>query len=162
VSRAKFRWSNSRYSGIVSAAVFGKWLTSLPDTNPATVVEHAANRKSPAHKLFNWDDSAAAREFRLTQARLILGSFVIETEIVSGKSKKPRSISVPYISRSAPGLYEITTDAMRIPEKRDFMLSQALAEVKRWRRRYANLSELAVVFAALDEVQARTTRKRAG
>ena len=111
--------------------------------------------------MFNWDDSTAAREFRLLQARLILGSFVIETEVTS-KSGSSKSIEVPFVSRSGPGLYEITTRAMKTPDKRDFILQEALSEMKRLRRRYASLSELALVFAAMDEVETRVTRRRRG
>jgi hypothetical protein len=160
MSRAKYRWSNARFSALVPANVFGRWLKKLPDTNPATIVDHAANPRSPAHGLFNWDDSTAAREYRLVQARVILGSFVIETEVTT-KGREPRNIEVPFVSRSAPGLYEITTRAMRSPDKRDFILRSALAELKRFRSRYANLSELALVFAAMDEVETRAVRKRA-
>lgn len=154
----KFRWAQPRFEALVPAKKFGQFLTSLPDQNPATIVEAASDRKSPAHKLFQWDDSVAAREHRLTQARLLLGSFVIETEIASSKGT-PKVIDVPFVSRAAPGSYEITTRALKVTAKRDFMLREALQEANRWRRRYANLNELAIVFSAMDEVQGRVQRR---
>ena len=160
MSAPKYRWTNPRFGAVVPAATFGRWLTRLPDQNPATIVDQAADPKSPAHALFEWNDSTAAREHRLVQARVILGSFVIETEVTT-KGRKSREIEVPFVSRSAPGSYEITTRAMRTPEKRDFIVREALAEANRWRRRYSHLSELALVFSAMDEVSARVTRKRA-
>lgn len=155
----KYRWASRRYEAIVPARTFGQWLTALPDQNPVTVVEQAASPRSPAHKLFEWDNTRAAQQHRLSQARVILGSFVIETEIIS-PGKRTRTISIPYVSRSAPGMYEITSLALRQPGKRDFMLNEALKEAKRWRRRYADLSELSIVFSALDEIESRTTRRR--
>lgn len=155
----KYRWAQPRFESLVPARQFGPWLNGLPDRNPATIVAQAASPRSPAHKLFQWDDTLAAREHRLNQARVLLGSFVIETEVTMS-GRKSRVIAVPYVSRSARGQYEITTEAMREPDKRDFMLGEALKEGKRWRRRYADLSELAVVFASMDEVDARVTRRR--
>lgn len=160
MSAPKYRWTNPRFGAVVPASRFGRWLSRLPDQNPATIVESAADPSSPAHGLFEWDDSRAAREHRLVQARVILGSFVIETEVTT-KGKKTRDIEVPFVSRSAPGSYEITTRAMRTPEKRDFIVREALSEAQRWRRRYSHLSELALVFSAMDEVSARVSRKRA-
>ena len=160
MSAPKYRWSQQKYETIVPAKKFGPWLTKLPDQNPSTIVEEASSPKSPAHKLFEWDDTAAGREFRLLQARIILGSFVIETEVTT-KGKSVKWVDVPYVSRAAPGQYEITTHAMKAPDKRDFILREALSEMKRWRRRYASLSDLAVVFAAMDEVDTRVSRRRA-
>lgn len=160
MSAPKYRWSNPRFGAVVPAATFGKWLTKLPDQNPATIVDKAADPKSPAHKLFQWDDSLAAREHRMVTARIILGSFVIETEVTS-RGKKSHQIEVPFVSRAAPGSYEITMRAMRTPEKRAFIVREALSEAQRWRRRYSHLSELALVFSAMDEVAARVSRKRA-
>ena len=160
MSAQKFRWSQPKYEAVVPAKQFGPWLTRLPDQNPATIVEAAADRKSPAHRLFQWDESLAAQEYRLLQARIILGSFVIETEVTT-KGRGVKWIDVPYISRSAPGQYEVTHKAMKTPDKRDFILKEALREFKRLRTRYANLSDLAVVFAAMDEVETRVSRRRA-
>jgi len=155
----KYRWSNKTFEHLVPARTFGKWLTKLPNQNPVTLVEQASKPRSPAHKLFEWDDTIAAREYRLVRARVLLGSFVIETEVTTSKGET-KLIDVPYVSRSAPGRYEITTKAMKNPERRDFILQEAIAEFKRLRTRYANLSELALIFAAMDEVETRTNRRR--
>jgi hypothetical protein len=159
VKRAKFRWTQGRLESICPARAFGTWLTTLADQNPSTVVEGAADRRSPAHGLFEWDDSTAAREHRLVQARILLGSFVIET-YVTNKANKPRLINVPYVTRSGPGTYEVTATAMREDVKRDFILGEALRQAKHWRRRYASLSEFSLVYSALDEVESRVTRRK--
>lgn len=156
----RYQWTNKSYEAKVSAAVFGEWLERLPDKNPETIVKHAQASKSPAHRLFTWSDTQAAREFRLIQARMLLGSFVIET-IVTTKGRKDKTIIAPYVSRCAPGHYEVTTVAMGVSKKRQFMLAAALKQLNRWRQRYAALSELAVVFSAIDEVDAQNKRRRA-
>jgi hypothetical protein len=153
-----YRWSNKGLESIVPAKTFGKWLKALPNQNPKTIVEEASNPESPAHDLFEWDDSKAANEYRLVRARVLLGSFIIETEITTIKNKK-KIIDVPFVTRSAPGKYEITSKAMKDIDKRDFILQEALAEFRRLRTRYSHLSELALVFAAMDEVEVLRKRK---
>ena len=157
---SRYHWTNKSYAAKVPAETFGKWLEGLPNRNPETLVANAKSPRSPAHALFSWDDKDAAGEFRLIQARLLLGSFVIETVITATKNTKEHIVVAPFVTRAAPGQYEITTVAMRDDKKRAFMLSEALRQLRRLKRRYAALSELAVVFSALDAVEARQARKR--
>jgi hypothetical protein len=42
MSGPKYRWSNPRFESVVPAPTFGRWLTKLPDQNPATIVKEAA------------------------------------------------------------------------------------------------------------------------
>jgi hypothetical protein len=49
--------------------------------DPETVVAAAENVKSPLHHLFTWDDSEAARQWRLEQARSIIRLVRIEVKI---------------------------------------------------------------------------------
>lgn len=157
--KTKYRWTQNNLEAVVSAKDFGPWLESLPDRNPETIVQAASKRNSPAHRLFIWSDARAALEQRLTRARVLLGSFVIEVEVTIPK-RAPRMIEVPFVTRSAPGSYEITVEAMKEPDKRRFILQEALKELSRLRRRYAHLSELAVVFTALDKVETSVAKKR--
>ena len=52
MSAPKYRWTNPRFGAVVPASQFGRWLSRLPDQNPATIVQSAADPKSPAHALF--------------------------------------------------------------------------------------------------------------
>jgi hypothetical protein len=63
------------------------------------------------------------------------------------------------VTRIARGRYEITTRAMRNTGKRDFILREALRELASLRSRYAALSELAVVFSAIDQVRQSLDRR---
>lgn len=54
---------------------------------PAAVVEDAASEESPLHEYFEWDNSEAARKYRLSQARRLIRSvevvIVTDSRIVS-------------------------------------------------------------------------------
>ena len=70
----------------VSSKVVRDELLKLQDRKgritPQAVVDEASDPKHPLHKLFEWDDSAAARKYRLDQARELIRSVevVIHTE----------------------------------------------------------------------------------
>lgn len=49
------------------------------DLRPEAVVEAARTKRSPLHEFFEWDDSAAAHEYRLTQARHLIRSIEVIT-----------------------------------------------------------------------------------
>lgn len=69
--------AGSRVSG-VTAAVARQELLRIQQEHggiePCTVVETAADPKNPLHPAFEWDDTEAARQHRLAQARGLIKS----------------------------------------------------------------------------------------
>lgn len=153
----KFAWKAGRHYP-VSAQDFGEWIDTLPDRRPETLIRAARDPKAAGHKLFEWDSTRAAQEFRLIQARVIYGSLVVDVVIYD--RKKPKTIQAQAIMRSSRlGEYDDVDVAMSDPPKREFILTQALAELSATKRRYAHLSELAVVFSAIDRISKRVSRR---
>lgn len=90
-----FRWKDRFASNGVSANVAGRIIMELQEDNcglvtPEQVVEHARNPNSILHRLFEWDDTKAAAQFRSEQARNMLRSLVYEVEIIPGKVEEMR------------------------------------------------------------------------
>lgn len=156
IKAGKYHWK----AGVrlpVKAQEFGDWVMSLPDQEPHTIVEAARNPKAVAHALFNWDDKAAALENRLSVARRLYGCLVVEAIVY--KRDKPVVHQVKAFVRGGRNEpYEPMAEVLSDPGKRDYLLSRCLAELTALRREYASLSELAIVFAAIDKV---SKRKRA-
>lgn len=50
------------------------------EVSPAMVVEEAKKKNSPLHNCFEWNNTKAAEKWRIHQARLLLGSIVINFE----------------------------------------------------------------------------------
>jgi hypothetical protein len=155
----RFSWKLGRHYP-VTAQKFGEWLETLPDKRPETLVKAARNPRAVGHKLFEWDPSRAAEQYRLIQARVIYGSLTVD--VVLYDRKKPRTIQAQAIMHSTrEGDYDSVDVAMSDPPKRDFVLAQAMMELQSTRRRYAHLSELAVIFSAMDRVAKKIKRKAA-
>jgi hypothetical protein len=77
-----------------------KLYASSGELKPSEVVEAASDPTSPLHLCFEWDDSAAAHEHRLWQARRLIRL----TLVVSNDGKEEPYVHVPVAScRQAGG-----------------------------------------------------------
>lgn len=117
---------------------------------PSHVVEAARPKSSPLHGQFEWDDSEAAHQFRLWQARQLI-SIAVE---VLPKSNTPERIWVSLKSdRAGKGGYRPMMAVLSDKELRDQLLSDALSDLKLFQDKYSRLEELAGVFKAARKAQ---------
>lgn len=110
---------------------------------PEAVVEAASAPEHPLHNRFEWDDTAAARKWRLTQAsELLRVTFKPDpkapTELraymaVRGENT-PRAEYVP------------TAEAMVDPFTRELLLRQMKREWLAFKARYEHMAEFAELF----------------
>lgn len=114
------------------------------------VVDAARDDASPLHPHFEWDDARAASAHRLEQARYLIRS--VEVVVDTTPETKPVRAFVSVV-RDDDRSYTSVSHAMADPELRRQVLLTALRELEAWRGRYAELVELASVFAAIDEAQ---------
>lgn len=122
------------------------------ELHPKVVVDAARPEDSPLHKSFDWDDSDAAEKWRLQQARQLISAVVTYEKV--GKSTVPVRVFVsltPDREKNGAG-YRLANTVMSDAEHRQQMLTDAMAEMQRFKEKYRRLSELAKVFAAMDEV----------
>lgn len=118
---------------------------------PQTVVEHARNPESPLHDCFEWDDSEAAEQFRLWQARSLIR--VCVTVEPQTQQTIRTYVSVMPQRKESGGGYLSTIEAMSDPVQRALVLETALRELTAFEKKYQQLQELAPVFAAMDQVR---------
>lgn len=124
---------------------------------PADVVTRASNPKSVLHKHFEWDDSEAAYEHRMWQARNLINK--VELTIIRKDPKTKREITITtrqFQSRKSKryggGGYESIEDIMRSPKKRAEMVAQVTYELDAYRERYKDLTELNNIWSAIEVV----------
>jgi hypothetical protein len=132
------------------AEIVAKRLEKLRKKNrltPEHVLEDAANPLSPLHPYFEWDDSAAAKEYRLIQARQLIRSVVVSFD------GQPTINSYVHIAAEEENYYERTDVAMVQVDTREYVLRRAHRELMAWQERYAQYEEFAAVFAAAKKVR---------
>lgn len=120
---------------------------------PESVVEYASNPNTALHSCFTWDDTEAAREHRIWQARQVIRVVIKQ---MPRMDEEPMRVYVSLKSdrNEEGGGYRTLVSVMSDAERRQELLSQAMEEAKEWRRKYRMLTELAAVFEELDKVQA--------
>lgn len=120
---------------------------------PSVMVEDARPDDSPLHPCFEWVDSVAAQQHREDRARYLLRQIVVRME--RGEGEEPRVIRA-FVPVQADGekdsTYRPILVVMQTPSLKAQALARARGELEAFRRRYAELEELADVFTAIDRM----------
>lgn len=122
------------------AQVIGEALAKLSDKSgghltPAAVVEAAANKRSPLHRHFEWDDAVAAQSWRLDQARHLVRVIRVEEG-----DETPRA----FLSISDKGgvSYRTLGEVRSSSALQLLVLKQAERDLEAFERRYRDLTEV--------------------
>jgi len=118
---------------------------------PLDLVEASRDPAAPLHPAFEWDNAVAAESWRVEQAKYLIRS--IDVVMVSEQEQKSVRAFVS-VKRDEDRSYTSVSHAMSDADLRKQVLDNALRELEAWRNRYAELVELANVFAAIDEARA--------
>jgi hypothetical protein len=137
----------------VGAALETLWNGNGGHLAPEDVVVEAAKRRSVLHPYFEWDDTEAARQYRLSQAGYLIRAIVVSP----AESEPPFEPVRAFVSVGGPDDEQARSfthirEAMRDEELRGQVLQRARAELVAWRKRYADLQAFAEVFAAVDSL----------
>lgn len=149
---------------IEKGAQLRNWLDSIRVANPKKkllckdVVDAARDPKSPGHSEFTWDNSEAARKYRLLQAgSLIRRVYVLD---VSNGHKTPAFVSLLPDREEPGGGYRATSEVLSSEALRAQLELTAKAELRGWTERYKMLTDLVNSVAAAAGIGA-GVRKRA-
>ena len=119
------------------------------------LVNFARDAKSPLHKFFEWNDTAAARQYRILQARDILR---IVVEIVPNGNRNETMRVTAHLTSDTKGGYRLTTDILSDEEMTAQLLSDALAELTAFQNKYRRLKQLSSVFTAIEKTATKLKR----
>jgi len=151
----EYKWKSGARAK-VKAQVAGEELERIrirdgEELSPEAVVTEARKKKSPLHDEFEWDDTVAAHEFRLEQARCMIRSVLVTRE--GGKEIRAfLNVRVEAADEDAPAkVYTSIERAMSDPVFRAQVLAKARKELQEWRKRYNDLEEFASIYRAMDE-----------
>lgn len=121
---------------------------------PQAVVDAARPEDSPLHGAFCWDDTEAARLYRLDQAQRLIRRFTIEVEWENdgGTVEVPMFINVSS-DRSGgkdENPYRLTEEVMKCKDLLAVAEKDALEQLRGIRNRYQNIKRLGDIWAAID------------
>jgi hypothetical protein len=112
------------------------------------VVESARDKRSVLHNSFTWDDSEAANQYRLEQARKLIRTTVRWIEIDGDKRPVRVFVSLTPDRDEESGGYRDVVVVLSDKNMRRQMLEDALNELQLFEKKYAHLKELTHVFTA--------------
>lgn len=124
---------------------------------PADVVDFARDENTALHACFTWDDSEAAQQYRLLEARNILRVYV--TTEASDTSSVRAFVSLTTDRTKEGGGYRSIADVMSDDALREQMLRDAFAQFKTMQQRYKALQQLSKVWEAVDAAEQATQVK---
>lgn len=119
---------------------------------PEDVVAYAQNPKTALHEAFEWDDTEAAHQYRLEQARRVIRA-VVTVLPRNGNNVETRAYVALDSDRGSNSYREVSA-VLSKREWRDELLAQARRDMVSFKAKYAALSELAGVFKAMDDAAA--------
>lgn len=116
--------------------------------SPEDVVEYARDPSTALHSCFEWDETEAARKYRLEQAKHIIR---VSVQILAGTNEDQRVFVSLQEDRGDKdeGSYRLLLDVLNDDEMRDKLLEQARKDFLIWKRKYETLKELVPVFEAM-------------
>lgn len=146
----------------VDVQAAGEHLTALTEerggfVRPADVVDSARPAESPIHKAFEWNDQAAAEDWREHQARNLLNSIAVNVVLADRQDEElleePVVAFVHIRDEENNHGYVQVERALGDERTRAQVLKEALMYLKGFERRYGQFEELSAVFNALPLVE---------
>lgn len=119
---------------------------------PVDVVEFARDPQTALHARFEWDDSRAAHEYRLWQAREVIR--VTVTMIPQSAAPFRAYVSLQHDREQPGGGYRHVADVLTDRQLRTRMLLEANEEMERFVAKYDALDELAGVIKQMRAARA--------
>ncbi len=117
------------------------------NVKPDEIVKYAREHKdSELHKCFTWDDSAAAVKWRIHEARSIIGNLVI----VKDQNEESEPMYIRIFHKTAETNYQPISLYVKDMDKYQMLLDEAMRELRAFKKKYANLSELQEIWDLID------------
>ena len=147
-----YKWKRQPFKG-ADADVIGEHIESLAQNGiitPADLVKDAKKKSSPLHRCFEWDDSAAAVGYRLSQAAHLLRCIEVLIERQDETTFTVRAFHC--ITNETQHGYTTVESALKDPELWSCVLVQAVAEIKAFQQKYKDIVEFGSLFGEIDKL----------
>ena len=122
-----------------------------------TLLEANKDENAPLHNEFEWDDTKAAHQYRLTQSRHIINCLCYTEE----KAEIKEPVRAFFKIEQKCSNYESTTKIISSKDKYQMLLEQAYKELQAFTSKYKSLKELNGVFKEIKKLKSVTTSEQA-
>jgi tRNA A37 N6-isopentenylltransferase MiaA len=150
----EYRWVTGVPGDDEDAQMYGEEIQKIMDSNEggltkSLLVENAKSSKSPLHDYFDWDDTIAAKKWRVRQAGKILRSIEV---VFSETFSEPIRAFVNIMQKDdTERLFIPINSAMSNDDIRGRLLERLKKEAISWARRARKFEEFADIIVAIDK-----------
>ena len=116
---------------------------------PEDVVEYARSEETALHAQFTWDDTEAARKYRLDEARSVIR---VHVQILDNGDELPRYVHLPNDRAGYREMEEVLAD----PQLTQTLMRQALRDLRSMQQKYAKLEALRPLWKAFEKIEQET------
>lgn len=155
----QYKWKRSP-KGKVDAQVAGEHIEEIKEKRggitPQLLVIEAKKKRSPLHNCFEWDNSVAAEQYRIVQAREILRYLVviIEPETEDEEEIYVRGFIAPLDTEEDSHQSYLTISEVMADEDLDKAYKQQiLRELKAIKHKSKSYNEFSKVNRAIEEIK---------
>jgi hypothetical protein len=155
----KYEWRTTPgWSWKGDAEEIGRHIDSLAENKAGfittqDIVNDARDAKSPLHSNFEWDDLAAAENWREQTARSLIGSIVtVKVEQSGDAQREIRVRAFVNVVVDDQHYYSPVVRIMQEPALYDQYIKRVLQEAFRLREKVKDFEEFAQVVAAIDQL----------
>lgn len=139
--------SGSRYSADAQK-IYSELQEIGNSYTPQDIVKMASDPSTEMHKCFQWDDTKAAEQYRLVQARHMVRDLVITVQ--QPNKKQPEEIRL--IQHTKQESYAPVSYIVSKPDLYQSLLEQAKIELKAFKKRYSQIAELAEIMEDINKI----------
>ena len=119
------------------------------EARPEQIVDRAKSEDTELHKCFEWDDTEAARKFRLHQARQIVGCLVFTVVEKPIEHQEIRFFQKPKVESG----YKQTQKIMCNPDEYHSLILRMKADFQSFKNKYVVLQELKALWDTFDSLK---------
>ena len=135
----------------VSADIVAKEINALMKSNkgiisPNQLVNSAKKKKSPIHDCFTWDDTKAAKKYRIEEAKYLLRTVIVEY-IQENKTYTTRA----FVSTNDKE-YQKIESVLADDELVEHLLEQAKKDFLAYKSKYQHLEKLQILWETFEDI----------
>ena len=114
------------------------------------VVAKARDKNSPLHKFFEWDDTHAAKEWRIQQARVLIHEIKV---VIEDKEYVGFQNVTVQTTDGSQRLYLPVREVVSNKDLREQILQRALNQQEYWADEFNEFKELSLIFQSIKKTK---------
>lgn len=153
----RFTWTNGyRSSHRTDAQSVGEELEAIRAASngqiqPEDVLRKAADKGSAMHTIFEWDDTEAAHQYRIEQARGMIRA--VRVEIVRPNKEREYVRCYANVQNEDEREYRAVEEILDNSSLRKQLLLEAIQQLKAFRERYKEFTDAKGILLEIEKLQ---------